>query len=539
MVRLHFHGAAHGVTGSCFLLETSRARLLVDCGLFQGSKTEKELNYRPFPFRPASLDAMVLTHAHIDHSGLIPKLFREGFAGPVHATPATIDLCSVMLPDSGHIQEMEVLQLNRRNARRGRGREVDPIYTAEDAKACLSLFRRFGTGHWFDACEGIRARFWNAGHLLGSCSVELDVTDDGAKTRLLFSGDLGPAQKLLQSDPEAPANLDYVVCESTYGDVLREVVDPPRRRARLRDEVLAARHGGGGALLIPAFAVERTQELLLDLVTLMADGDVPDAPVFIDSPLATRASEVFAAHAGSIENGQALAAALTSPRVRFTETVEQSKAISRVSSFHIIMAASGMCEAGRIRHHLKDWLWRKDGTVLLVGFQAQGTLGRILQDGASRVRIQGEDIEVRARVRSIDLYSGHADAKELTAWIRGRLPISQNLFLVHGEEPALAGLRDRVSGFVQAGRVVVPVLDSAYALTPGGAAECDAPRRIPAEQVARLDWHNDLSRLLLDIDDAVRKAADERARRAVIRRIRRALDDGGPAPDLGGGRGAR
>jgi metallo-beta-lactamase family protein len=529
MLRLHFHGAAQGVTGSCFLLESDQSRLLVDCGLFQGSKTEKELNYRPFPFRPASVDAMVLTHAHIDHSGLIPRLFKEGFAGPLHSSPATADLCSVMLPDSGHIQEMEVMQLNGRNARRGRAAAVEPIYTAEDAKACLRVFRRHEVGQWFDACAGVRARLWNAGHLLGSCSVELEVTDEGRLTRLLFSGDLGPAQKLLQFDPEAPAGIDYVVCESTYGDTLRDTVDPGRRRALLRDEVIAARHGNGGALLIPAFAVERTQELLLDLVALMEEGDVPDAPIFIDSPLATRASEVFAAHANGIENGKALVSALNSPRVRFTETVEQSKAIGRVSSFHVIMAASGMCEAGRIRHHLKDWLWRKDGTVLLVGFQAQGTLGRILQDGASRVRIQGEDIEVRARIRSLDLYSGHADAGELTAWVKGRLPIRANLFLVHGEEAAIAGLGRRVSAFLRPGQVVVPALDAVFALTPDGAAESEAPRRMAPEQVARLDWHNDLSRLMIDIDEAVRAAADERARRAVIRKIRRALADDGPA----------
>lgn len=532
-LRLHFHGASGAVTGSCFLLESRKARVLVDCGLFQGSKSEKELNYRPFPFTPAKLDAVILTHAHIDHSGLLPKLVKAGYAGPIHATAGTADLCSIMLPDSGYIQEMEVAQLNVRNQRRGRP-PVAPIYTADDAAVALTQFRPHVYGEWHDVAPGIRSRFWDAGHLLGSASVEIEVAGDGEPVRLLFSGDIGPDNKLLQHDPEAPRDIDYLVCESTYGDTMREPTAPAARRAQLRDVVREAARTGG-ALLIPSFAVERTQELLVDLVGLMEQGALPRIPVFIDSPLASRASTVFGQHAAELEEGSALVRALEAPNVRFTENVEQSKAIDHVKSFHIVIAASGMCEAGRIRHHLKARLWRDDTTILFVGFQAQGTLGRILLDGASRVRLMGEDIRVRAKIRSLDLYSGHADAAELVAWVRERGAIRGNVFLVHGEADALEGLRARLNEATPDLPVSIPALDDVYELGGGAATsrrKAPAPR-VPPERLGHMDWHNDLSRLILDIGDTLEQAADERQRASLIRRLRRALDE----PDRASRRG--
>ncbi|MBS7707669.1 MBL fold metallo-hydrolase [Chelatococcus asaccharovorans] len=522
---IRFHGAAEAVTGSCFALQTGDAHILVDCGLFQGSKTEKELNYRPFPFDPAKIDAVLLTHAHIDHSGLLPKLAKDGYPGPIYATPATIDLCSVMLPDSGHIQAMEVEQLNRRNARRGLP-SVQPIYDAEQATRTLTQFRPVPYGSWRDVAKGIRARFWNAGHLLGSASIEVEVTTGQDKPlRLLFSGDIGPNQKLLESQPTGPTGLDYVVCESTYGTTDRHEASPARRIEALRAEVAAAVRPSG-ALLIPSFAVERTQELIVDLVQLMKDGAIPDAPIFVDSPLATRASEVFAKHAGEMAAGERLRDALQAKQVRFTESVEQSMAIGRIRSFHIIIAASGMCEAGRIRHHLRNWLWRSDATVLLVGYQAQGTLGRIMQDGAMRVRLMGEEVQVRARIRAIDLYSGHADAPELAAWLAARQPIAGNVFLTHGELEAIDGLKARLAADFPALQVVVPALDDAFALTgaPARQTERERPARMAPHSAGRPDWHNDLSRLILDINDTVAGAADERARGVVLRRLRRALE---------------
>ncbi|WP_372425857.1 MBL fold metallo-hydrolase RNA specificity domain-containing protein [Salinarimonas chemoclinalis] len=526
-ISVTFHGAAGAVTGSCFRLETSRARILVDCGLFQGSKTEKELNYRDFPFEPARIDALVLTHAHIDHSGLVPKLVKAGFSGRVHATEETADLASIMLPDSGAIQESEVARLNRRNAQRGRP-AVTPIYTADDAARALAQFTAQDYGDLVEIAPGIHLRFWNAGHLLGSASAEILVEDGDERLALLFSGDIGPDDKLLQADPDGPRGLDYVVCESTYGDTSRPPLDPARRRARLVDEVREAVRPAG-VLLIPSFAVERTQELLVDLVAAMDEGAIPRAPIFIDSPLATRASAVFGRHAQSMPEGAALVRALGAPMVRFTPGVEESKAIARIGSFHIVLAGSGMCDAGRIRHHLKARLWRDDTTVLLPGFQAQGTLGRILADGATRVRIMGEEVRVRARIRTLDVYSGHADADGLAAWLAARAPIREGLFLVHGEEAALAALAQRARTLLPGTPVHVPALDEDFVLTLEGAVsrqEAPAPR-LPRERLGRLDWHNDLARLTLDISAAMEARADERSRAALVRRLRRALEEDG------------
>ena len=523
-MKLSFHGACRSVTGSCFLVETGRARILVDCGMVQGSKTEKELNYRPFPFDPRRLDAVVLTHAHIDHSGLLPKLTKLGFDGPIYATRATADLCSIMLPDSARIQEMEVAQLNARNARRGNSKDVEPIYAGDDAQTCLTQFRPAAFKVWINVAEGVRIRFWNAGHLLGSASVEVEAESANGPTRLLFSGDLGPDGKLLQHDPDGPSGLDHIICESTYGDEERPALTDQMRRAMLLAEVKAAA-GKSGALLIPSFAVERTQELMTDLVSLITAGDLPPFPIFIDSPLASKATEVFAAHASELENGHELTRALQFHSVRFTESVEQSKAIGRFRGFHVIISASGMCEAGRIRHHLKQWLWRYEATILFVGFQAQGTLGRILLDGASRVRIMGEEIEVRASIRRLDIYSGHADGPALARWIEERAPISGNVFLVHGEEQAIAGLQGRVTT-VAPGNVIAPALDETWELARASAQRIadGPPARLSPEKLGYIDWHNDLSKLILDINDAIRAEADERNRARLIRKLRRTLE---------------
>jgi metallo-beta-lactamase family protein len=528
-VTIRFCGASRTVTGSCYLFETSRGRFLVDCGLFQGQKTLKALNYGAFPFRPADIDAVLLTHAHIDHSGLLPKLVRHGFAGRILATRGTIDLCSYMLPDAGSIQESEVAALNRRNAARGRD-EVTPIYTQADAVAALQSFAPVDYESWVDVVPGVRARYWNAGHLLGSASIEIECTEPGGSEkplRILASGDIGPDAKLLQPDPEAPSGFDYVISESTYGNRDRAPISPDARRERLAAEVRDAA-GRKGALIIPAFAVERTQELIVDLIELMERGSIPAAPIFLDSPLAIRATEVFRKHAESLDPAVDVSRLLNSPQLRFTETVEESKRIARLTGFHIIIAASGMCDAGRIRHHLRNWLWNTRATVLLVGFQAQGTLGRFLVDGAKAVRIQGNEIKVAATIRSIDDYSGHADGSELARWIAERRPIQRGLFLVHGEEPAIAGLAERVAErIVPAARVFQPLLDDIYELSTAVPTPLHAGRRrrLAPEAVVALDWHNDMSKLILDINDRIEAAADDRARGVIIRRLRRALDE--------------
>ncbi len=525
-VKLRFCGASRTVTGSCYLFETPAGRLLVDCGMFQGPKTLKALNYGAFPFRPSDIDAVLLTHAHIDHSGLLPKLVRAGFSGPIWATRGTIDLCSYMLPDSGSIQESEVASLNRRSAARGRA-EVTPIYTQADAVAALTAFRSVEYEAWTPVMDSVRARYWNAGHLLGSASIEIEFAGAGkagAPLRVLLSGDLGPDAKLLQPDPEAPSDLDYVICESTYGDRDRPPVTNESRRARLAEEVRDAQKAGG-ALLIPAFAVERTQELIVDLVDLMDRGVIPAAPLFLDSPLAIRATEVFRQHAADM--GPDVGRLLSSPHLRCTETVDESKAIMRLAGFHIIIAASGMCDAGRIRHHLKRWLWRREATVLLTGYQAQGTLGRFLDEGAKAVRIQGEEIKVAARIHRMDDYSGHADGPELARWIAARRPIKRGVFLTHGEEPELEGLSKRIAErSVRAAQIFVPVLDDVYELTTAAPTPIDGAhrRRLAPEAVVALDWHNDMSKLILGINAAIEAAADDRSRGVIIRRLKRALE---------------
>ncbi|MDO9524972.1 MAG: MBL fold metallo-hydrolase [Gemmobacter sp.] len=524
--RLTFHGAARSVTGSCFRLETEHGDILIDCGLFQGSKTEKELNYRPFPFAPERIAAVILSHAHIDHSGLLPKLVKHGFSGPIHATQATTDLAGVMLPDSAHIQEIEVEQFNRRAARRDRG-SVTPIYTGADAAACLDLFQSHPYDSWFAVLPGLKARFWNAGHLLGSASVEVEMAQAaGDPLRILFSADIGPDYKLMHPDPEGPSGVDYLICEATYGDRDRIDATADRRRQLLCDEVRAAMHPHG-TLLIPSFAVERAQELISDLARLITDGALPQIPIYVDSPLATKATRIFAKHHKELEEGAVLMRGLKSRHLHFTETREQSIALDRVQGFHIVIAASGMCDAGRIRHRLKNWLWRDEATVLFTGFQAVGTLGRILQDGAKSVRIQGEEFAVRARIRSLDLYSGHADGTELRDWIKARLPIRHQVFLVHGEEPAMAGLAVRLDGIVAERNVLQPKLDEGFVLTPDGAQSLApaTPPRLSPEKVAHLDWHNDVSRLLLEINESLLATPDEKTRAALIRRLQRALKD--------------
>ncbi|MGB3810605.1 MAG: MBL fold metallo-hydrolase [Parvibaculum sp.] len=527
-VTLAVHGAAHTVTGSCYLLQTGNTKFLVDCGMFQGTKTLKALNYEAFPFDPRSIDFVLLTHAHIDHSGLLPKLVKQGFNGPIHATSGTIDLLSCMLPDSGHIQELEVRDLNRRNAHRGRS-AVTPIYTAKDAETSLKSFESVQYDTWFTPAPGIRARYWNAGHILGSASIEIEIDTPKAAQphlRLLFSGDIGRGAQMFHADPDSPENVDYLICESTYGGRTRVSHTTQERRAMLAAEVQAALKNRG-TLIMPAFAVERTQELLADLVMLISEKKIPEVPIFLDSPLAIRATEVFLDHADELENGDDFRRAMRTPLLTMTVSPEESMAIEQIDGNHIIVAASGMCDAGRIRHHLKNHLWRNNSTILLTGYQAQGTLGRILEEGAQSVRIQGEEIKVRARIRQIETYSGHADGPALVKWVSERGPVKRATLLVHGEEEGLTALHNDIATLRGTGeRILEPVLDDVFDLTidATGPRLLPATRRLQAEIVGRFDWHNDLSKLWLDIAEELDKAADDKSRSVVIRRLRRALE---------------
>ncbi len=527
-MRMKFCGAAGTVTGSCYWIEHEKGAFIIDCGMFQGSKTLKELNYGEFAFPPEKADFLLLTHAHVDHSGLVPKLLGAGFRGKIFATEGTCDLLQFMLPDSGYIQETEVSFLNRRNAQRGR-EPVEPIYTSEDGEAAAEKIIPKNYQRWFEPGPGVRARFWNAGHILGAASIEIEIEtgeSDERVMRMLFSGDIGPEHKLFHPDPDAPSNLDYVICESTYGARKRPSLPPKKRRERLAGIVNKAM-GRGGVLVIPAFSVERTQELLADLSLLMRHDKIKESLIFLDSPLAIKATEAFKRHADELEDLGEDGDLFDNPALHFTGGVDESKAINNYENGVIIIAASGMCDAGRIRHHLKRRLWDEKNTILLTGYQAPGTLGSVLEAGARAVRIQGEEILVNAHIQSIDFYSGHVDADGLFDWMMARKPVTRGVFLTHGESEGANALRDRLvaAGFDEE-RVIIPRLDDEVDLLGhDGLAMRAGPRRLASKEMVDLDWHNDLAQLSLDIRDALEGAADERGRNVILRRLRRALEN--------------
>jgi len=525
--RITFRGGAGTVTGSCYLVEHDHGRLLVDCGMFQGNSTVRELNYAPFPFDPAGIDYLLLTHAHIDHSGLIPKLTRQGFAGPIHATAPTLDLLTFMLPDSGKIQESEVERKNRTLRRQGKP-PISPIYTQADAEACLDSGAPHGLEEWFEPGPGVKARFWNAGHILGAVSIELAIDDGGARPiRLLFSGDLGPDEKAFYPAPDAPEGFDYVVSESTYGDRDREDMTVTARRAAL-ERVLVEGLGSGGNVVIPSFAVERSQELLHDIGVLLAEKRIPQTTqVFLDSPLASRVTKVFIRYADTLDDIALDEAALfRHPNFHITEDVEESKAINRITGGAIIISASGMCEAGRIRHHLRNNLWRREATVLFVGYQAPGTLGSIILGGAEEVRIHGRDIKVRAAIRQLGNYSAHADQVELLAWIRERLPVSGGIFLTHGEDRAREALRDLIVGEgVPAARIHLPRLDDAFVLKAGKEPlRQPEPARVSGDQIER-DWASDYVAFTLALAGQLDAMTDEKEKQVLVKKLAEVLEE--------------
>jgi metallo-beta-lactamase family protein len=530
-ISLSFFGAAGTVTGSCYLLETPMARLLIDCGMFQGPHALKDLNYAPFPFAAAPITAVLLTHAHIDHSGMLPKLTKGGFRGPIWTTDGTADLLTWMLPDSARIQEFEVEQLNRRQRRRAHD-DVEPVYTEEDAEDCLKQIRPVQYDQWQDITPGVKARWWNAGHILGSASIEIAITRDGASAplTLLFSGDLGPRESALQGPAEAPQDIDYLIVESTYGDRPRPHVSDAERRTILQKEVTEALARGGN-LIIPAFAVERSQELLADLSYLILRNQLPKVPIFLDSPLAVRATEVFERHRQSLDGLDGDISPFKAPNLRFVSSVEESQKLNNIAGGAIIMSASGMCDAGRIRHHLKHNLWRPNATVLLVGYQAPGTLGQLLESGASQVSIRGEHITVKATIRRIDTYSGHADQADLRNWIKARLPVKHQIFLVHGDEGALTAQQQAALAMgLSAAQVIVPALDQKFELrSDQGAVLVESTRRRLSPERAEearkgWDWTNDLAALNLDLKGYLQDLPDDKSRQQSLKEFRRLME---------------
>jgi len=444
-MQLQFWGAAGTVTGSCYLLDTVNTRIMVDCGMFQGPKEIRERNYGSIPVPPGSVDYLLLTHAHIDHSGLIPKFVKYGFRGKIFATAPTVELCEVLLPDSGHIQEMEVERKNRKN-RRANKALIEPVYNVKDAYNSLSFFNPVSYNEMLQLTPEIRARFVDAGHILGSAMIELWVKEGNNEIKLVFSGDIGKRDQPLIKDPSLIGQADYVVMESTYGNRMHE---QSKDEIELLHEVIWETYKKGGNLIIPAFAVERTQDLLYHLSLLTEAKRMPPMAIYIDSPLSTATTAIFQ-HSQAYFDQETLdlinrgGNPISLPGIKFTKTAEESKTLNNISGA-IIISASGMCEAGRIRHHLKYNLWRPESTVLFVGYQAEGTLGRLILDGEKTVRIFGDEIAVRADIRSIDGYSAHADQAELMEWVRGFQTPPREIFIVHGEPDSASTLARLIS----------------------------------------------------------------------------------------------
>ena len=512
-VTIHFHGASGTVTGSCYRIVHPKGQFLVDCGMFQGNKTVRDLNYKPLPFDPKAIDFLLLTHAHIDHAGLLPKLTRNGYRKPIWCTAPTGGLLEYLLPDAAGIQESEAEYESRKRGRKGNA-PAEALYTMRDAEETLTHVRSLDYQQWIEPGPGVRARYWNAGHILGSASIEVEVADGDKKITILFSGDLGPDEKVFYKAPDAPSGFDYILSESTYGGRERQDYTLDQRREALRTEINDALKRGGN-LVIPAFAVERSQELLHDIGLLIKDKEISPSRVFLDSPLASKVTAVYRKYESMFDDVQLSASELfNDPSFRIIEAVEDSKAINAIKGGAIIMSASGMCDAGRIKHHLMNNLPRANATVLFVGYQAPGTLGQIILSGAKTVRIHGEEIPVRARIRSMGNYSAHADHSELMHWITGRLPSHGAIFLTHGEDEERTALRNALLANGLAGdQVIMPLLDDAVELQAGGARTIVEPqvRRMDLNQL-NADWHNAYSSFIIDLSNRLQAATTDEDR---------------------------
>lgn len=520
-MKITFLGAAKTVTGSNFLVEAAGKKFLVDCGMFQG-KAELEIeNDEPFEFNPADIDFMLLTHAHIDHSGRIPKLYNEGFRKKIYTHKATCDLCSIMLPDSGHIQEMEIQWKNKKRKRLGL-EPIEPLYTAMDAAKSLEIFEPVNYDEIIEIDENIHVRFNDAGHMLGSAVIEVWIKEDGKETKTVFTGDLGNNDIPLLDSPTMINSADYLVMESTYGSRLHL-----KKENKAEDflNIVSETIEKGGKVIIPSFAVGRTQEILYELNNLKDQhkgdeefqkkySEIMEVPVYVDSPLAISATEVFKENMNLFdEDTQELIKSgdnpLEFPDLKFTATADESKALNESHDSCVIISASGMCEVGRIKHHLKHSLWNPNDTILFVGYQAPGTLGYKIVNGEKMVKIFGEEIAVNARVEYLEGYSGHADQEWLMNFIYSFIEKPKHIFLVHGEEESQEVLKNKILEETNIG-VTIPDLGETYELNEEiqmtGKVYIRKTKKIKLEIITRL---NKLKDEIKDMDEYVRKDVED------------------------------
>ena len=440
MAKLTFYGATEGVTGSAYLLETEDSAILLECGLVQGSRAEEKANEEAFPFNARKLDAVVLSHAHLDHSGRLPKLVADGFKGSVYTTQPTRELLEIMLKDAAFLQQRDAEWENKRRRRAGKSR-IEPLFTVEHAEAALDLCEGVDYGHRLEVADGVELCYRDAGHILGSAIVELSITEGGSSKTLVFSGDLGNSCAALLNDPEIIERADILLLESTYGDRNHRPMDETLEEF---EDIVAKASKNGGNILIPAFAVGRTQEIIFRLGELFQEGKLKQQAVYLDSPMAIATTEVYHRHQDVFNREdramlrQAKSGNLHSflPVLRYSRSTDESIALNRIASGAIIIAGSGMCNGGRIRHHLKHNLWRQDSHVIIIGYQANGTPGRALVDGARTLRMGGEEIIVKAGIHTLGGFSAHAGQSQLLDWVDGFKQGKPKIYLIHGEHEA-------------------------------------------------------------------------------------------------------
>ena len=516
-MKITFLGATKTVTGSNFLVETEDGtKFLVDCGMYQGRSDLEEKNYDDFLFNIDEIDFMLLTHAHIDHSGRIPKLYKQGYRKPIYAHKATCDLCSIMLPDSGHIQEMESEWKNKKRIRKGQ-KPLEPMYVAQDALDCLEIFKPVKYDEIIDITDNIKVRFNDAGHMLGSSIIEIWVNENGKETKAVFTGDLGNNDIPLLASPTMIESADYLVMESTYGNRLHIRNDD---KAKMFLDVVYETLERNGTVVIPTFAVGRTQEILYELNKIKENTSDEEfmkkyeklmkAPVYVDSPLAVSATEIFRKNTDLFDDDVKEAMEkgdnpLEFPGLKFTQTVEESKALNESNEPAIILSASGMCEVGRIKHHLKHNIWNPNSTILFVGYQAPGTLGRKIVDGEKKVRIFGEEFSVNARIEYIEGYSGHADQEWLLNFVYSFYTKPKHIFLVHGEEEGQEVLKDKLEENTEIS-VTIPSFGETYTLDESLTVEktYELPKKYRPIRLEVLERINTLKEEVEDMADIVK-----------------------------------